>query len=397
MKGFRWAPYVAAVLALAGCAQPPPPAAPDSASSPPAVASRTASPAYSPPPEALARAQAIASAMTPEQKAGQLILVEWDHDRSTLEDVAALVTSCSAGGVLYLGAGWTMDNAALASAALAGAKTVPDVRPFIAMDQEGGAVQRLKTGAATIPSALDQGAWPAEQLRQAARDWGQDLARAGVNVNLAPVADTVPTDRAPGNAPIGALNRQFGNDPLAVGQHAAAFVQGMSDAGVMSTLKHFPGLGMVSENPDFTQSPVTDTVSTTTSPEIEAFAIGLTAEPAMVMVSWAVYEQIDPGHMAAFSPAIIDGLLRDGLGWRGIVIADSMNASVVSGIPAGDRAISFINAGGDLMTLRTQTDIQAAWSTLVDQIKESPDFAARVDASVVRILLAKDRAGLVDP
>src|SRR6201999_2078208 len=94
-------------------------------------------------------------------------------------------------------------------------------------------------GFATMPSALVQGSWSLSTLRTEAADWGTDLRAAGVNLDLAPVMDVVPQGSAAGNAPIGALDREFGFDPVTNGQHGTAFIQGMAAARVMTVAKHF--------------------------------------------------------------------------------------------------------------------------------------------------------------
>ncbi len=145
------------------------------------------------------------------------------------------------------------------------------VRFFIAANQEGGQIQQLTgPGFATMPSALEQGAWSLSTLRAAATGWGTDLRAAGVNLDLAPVMDVVPQGTAASNAPIGALDREFGYDPVTNGEHGTAFIQGMAAAGVMTVAKHFPGLGRVAGNTDFTSN-VVDNVTTANDPYLNSF------------------------------------------------------------------------------------------------------------------------------
>ena len=124
---------------------------------------------------------------------------------------------------------------------------------FIATDQEGGLVQRLRgPGFSTIPSGVQQGSIDPATLQADARVWGGQLRQAGVNVNLAPVLDTVPAGSGP-NPPIGDLDRQYGSTPAAVTSHGLAFLDGMTAAGIDATVKHFPGLGRTSGNTDLTE------------------------------------------------------------------------------------------------------------------------------------------------
>ncbi|HET8784829.1 MAG TPA: glycoside hydrolase family 3 N-terminal domain-containing protein, partial [Candidatus Limnocylindrales bacterium] len=122
---------------------------------------------------------------------------------------------------------------------------------FIAANQEGGQIQALRgPGFARIPSAVTQGTWSTATLRARAERWGEQLAAAGVNLDFAPVADVVPAGTEPDNAPIGRLEREYGSTPTNVADHVAAFIAGMQKAGVVTTAKHFPGLGRVKQNTD---------------------------------------------------------------------------------------------------------------------------------------------------
>jgi len=117
---------------------------------------------------------------------------------------------------------------------------------FVATDQEGGQVQVLSgPGFSTMPSAAVQGGWSPSELQTAATGWGQQLRAAGINVDLAPVSDVLSPALGTANAPIGRYDRAYGTDPQTVAEHVAAFVRGMNTAGVISTVKHFPGLGRV--------------------------------------------------------------------------------------------------------------------------------------------------------
>src|SRR5699024_2801654 len=102
--------------------------------------------------------------------------------------------------------------------------------------------------------------------------WGTELKNAGVNVNLAPTADTVPEDIGRANEPIGKWGRQYGSTPEAAGKGAGAFARGMQDAGVEPTVKHFPGIGRITGNTDLTAEGTTDEQMTTDDPHLAPFA-----------------------------------------------------------------------------------------------------------------------------
>jgi beta-N-acetylhexosaminidase len=265
---------------------------------------------------------------------------------------------------------------------------------LIATDQEGGAVQVLKgPGFPPMPSARSQGRLSPAELRAQARTWGGQLRAAGVRVDLAPVADTVPAGAA--NPPIGDFGRQYGSDPVTVASHAAAFAAGLADAGVTPTAKHFPGLGRVSGNTDVS-SGVTDRVTTRTDPYLGPFRAVIRTGHPFVMMSSAIYSKIDPTGPGAFSPTVVTGLLRHDLGFDGVVVSDDLGAArQVSAVPTGERAVRFVAAGGDLVLTVSPATLPAMFTALYDRAARDPAFRAQVDRSAQRILLAKQRLGLV--
>jgi beta-N-acetylhexosaminidase len=278
---------------------------------------------------------------------------------------------------------------ALAPSATAGA------RFLVAANQEGGAVQQLTgTGFATIPSALEQGTWAVSELRAQAATWGSDLHAAGVNLNLAPVMDVVPAATATENAPIGALDREFGYDPDGNGEHGAAFIAGMAQAGVATVAKHFPGLGRVTGNTDFTSN-VIDDVTMADDPDLGSFRAAISAGVPFVMVALATYTRIDPARLAVFSPVVMR-LLRSGLGFGGVIVSDDLgDAAAVTSTPVSARAIDFLDAGGDLITSQSIGPAQEMAAAAQAKASGSAAFRATVDAAARRVLAAKQADGLL--
>jgi beta-N-acetylhexosaminidase len=266
---------------------------------------------------------------------------------------------------------------------------------LIAANQEGGKIQGLAgSGFDTIPSALAQGSLSASALKTDAERWARQLLAAGVDVDFAPVADVVPPGTDADNAPIGQLQREFGHDPGVVAAHVRSFIAGMTAAGVITTAKHFPGLGRVAGNTDFTGD-VVDDVTTRNDPYLAPFRTAVEAHVPFVMVSLATYEQIDPDHLAVFSPTVIDGMLRGDLGFGGVVTSDALGATAVASIPPGTRAVDFITAGGDLIVVNQVPVAIEMARALAAQASSSPAFARRIAVSVRRILEAKEREHLL--
>jgi len=303
------------------------------------------------------------------------------------------------GGVIYLG-GWNGSSVVTqTSAYLQGQATGSasgGVRLFVAADQEGGQVQQLKgSGFTTMPSALSQGQSSQSSIEHNGATVGAELKRAGVNINLAPVADTVPADIGSANAPIGRYSRQFGDDPATVTRGVAATIRGLAQGGVASTVKHFPGLGRVSGNTDTTDTGITDDTATTSDPFLAPFSDGVRAGAQLVMISSARYPKMDPANAAVFSPAVISGLLRDTLGYGGVVISDDLGAAKsVAAIPAGERAVRFVAAGGDIILTATSSTAPAMATALTARAAKDSAFAQKLDASVRRVIALKVTMGL---
>jgi beta-glucosidase-like glycosyl hydrolase len=261
---------------------------------------------------------------------------------------------------------------------------------FIAADQEGGEIQVLHgPGFSDMPSAVQQGGYTTASLRAAAQTWGAELHAAGVNVDLGPVLDTVPVEWVYSNPPIAGYNREFGNDPIAVATHGTAVVRGLGAAGVDATLKHFPGLGRVSANPD-SHAGVTDDTTTRDDPFLAPFATAIRAGAPLVMISTAIYSRIDPYRPAAFSRTILTGVLRGDLRFAGLVISDDLGrASQVQAWTPGDRAENFLSSGGDVVLTVEPSDIPQMTAAVLARIRDDAAFAGLVNAAVLRVLTAK--------
>ncbi len=268
-------------------------------------------------------------------------------------------------------------------------------RLIIATDQEGGQVQHLTgTGFDTMPSAVEQGTMSADALRQSAGTWGSQLAAAGINVDLAPVLGTVVGDRA-SNAPIGALDRDFGLDAAGNAEHGIAVIEGLRDAQVGAAVKHYPGLGAVSGNTDFTTEGILDTATTLGGAEAGAFDQAITkTDPAMVMMSLATYQSIDPNNPAVFSSTIIDGHIRNALKYTGVVISDSMSAEALSSYDVSQLGVKLVEAGGDMSCIGQTDYVKPIVDGLNERAKSDPAFASKVTAAATRVMALKIKMGL---
>jgi beta-N-acetylhexosaminidase len=341
----------------------------------------------------------VLASMTEAQRVGQLFLVGLP-DNEVAGTVAETITAHHFGSVIFgadsKGGIAGAHQVAAAVQALTSSSATDGVRFFVAANQEGGEVQALTgPGISDIPSALDQGSVSPSALTSMAAQWGRQLRAAGVNLNLAPVMDVVPAATAAGNAPIGALDREYGHDAATVSAHGVAFLRGMAGAGIATSAKHFPGLGRVSGNTDFTSS-VVDDETTSSSADLQTYQAAVDANVPMVMVALATYTKIDPHELAVFSPTIVTGLLRKKMGFRGTILSDDMGvAAAVASIPAGQRAISFVSAGGDLITTESLPVADEMDAALVSRVGSDSSFRATVNAAALQVLTTKDAYGLL--
>jgi len=336
--------------------------------------------------------------MTPDQRLGQLFMAGFDAN-APLGTLDELVRGSHVGNVIYLG-GWEgADKVTRTSEHLQGLVSGPstgEVGLLIAADQEGGEVHQLRgDGFTRPPSAKEQARMPSAALTRAATGWARELKATGVNVNLAPVTDTVPADIGRANEPIGRYGRQYGSDPQTVERASTAFLEGMLGGGVQGTVKHFPGLGRIRNNTDFASTGITDDVTDADDPFLEPFTAGVRAGAGLVMVGSARYTKLDPGVPAMFSAPIVTDLLRGKLGYDGVVITDDVNAQSVRSTPAPQRAVRFLRAGGDIVLSGNAALVPAMLAAVRAEAGDDEAFAAKVDAAVQRVVTLKERMGLL--
>ena len=351
------------------------------------------------PSEAPSCAGRVLDRMTLAQRVGQLFIVGLAG--SVLDNATAqAIRTYHFGSVSFIAtdtvgvAGVGAVSRAVQS--LASAQVTGGVRFFVAANQEGGEVQALQgPGFSTIPSAVSQGLLPPGELRGLAQTWGDEMRAAGVNLDFAPVMDVVPAADTSQNAPIGELMREFGHTPAVVASHGVAFIQGMTAAGEATTAKHFPGLGRVQGNTDFSAD-VVNTVTTPDDPYLRTFQAAIDAGVPLVMVALATYTRIDPHHLAVFSPVVMRTMLRGRMRFGGVIVSDDLGAAqAVASVPPGSRAVQFIAAGGDLVTSKYVGPAEAMARTVLARAAASRGFRDQVNAAAAHVLAAKQRFGLL--
>jgi beta-N-acetylhexosaminidase len=266
-------------------------------------------------------------------------------------------------------------------------------RLIVCVDQEGGNVARLTPdkGFAEIPSQATVGRKGSLFALEVGQAIGEQLAAAGINLNLAPVVDI---NINPANPSIGALGRSYSRDSEVVVRRAVGSITGQHEHGVLTTLKHFPGLGSATGDTDREFVDITDTWL---RGEERPFSL-LIAQGVVdvIMVANALNGQIDSHYPASLSRATLD-FLRNDVGWAGPAITDDLGAGAIRDSYSNDEALSrALNAGNDLLLLANAGPVRDEIATesidaIVSQVEAGKIDVARIAQATGRItaLLAR--------
>jgi beta-N-acetylhexosaminidase len=289
------------------------------------------------------------------------------------------------GGVIAFGSDATQLKAEIAT--LQQAASAGNNPPLLVMvDQEGGTVKRLPQGPPNVSPAQLGRSDDENQARDQGKATGSYLRGLGINVDLAPVLDV-----AHQNTAQTIKSRTFGSDPAVVTKVGVAFAQGLQDGGVVATPKHFPGLGRATVSTD--QRP-TDIAATTDQlqADLEPFKGAIAAGVGMIMVSTAGYPTLGSKKQAAFSAAIVSGILRDQLGFDGVVLTDDLEAPAVTDTTSPVvAASSAMKAGDDLLLYAKSTSASdRAFRSLVSEVKSGNLNRALFQGAYDRITSLKD-------
>jgi beta-N-acetylhexosaminidase len=354
--------------------------------------------------------------MTTREKVGQLFVVEvYGQDAFTVTATAAannqrlygvstpaeVIDKYQPGGVIYYNAGRGPDNvqnprqiATLSN----GLQTVATrqrqpVPLLISTDQEGGAlVFRLSAPATAMPGNMPLGAGRSTaDAHRSAEVIGAELAAVGINQDYAPVADV---NVNPANPVIGI--RSVGEDPGLVSDIVAAEVAGYHAGGVAAVAKHFPGHGDTAVDSHFGLPEVTHSRERLESTDLPPFRAAIAEGVDTIMTAHVVLRSIDPsGAPATMSRPILTGLLREELGYDGLIVTDALDMGGATGTyPPNVAPVEAFKAGADQLVLAPQMDV--AYNAVLDAVNRGEISERRLDESVYRILRLKMKRGLFD-
>jgi beta-N-acetylhexosaminidase len=336
----------------------------------------------------------IVNKMTLDQKLGQMMIVQFTGPTYSLP-ISTMISQYNVGAVLVFTAnGNVVDQSqlkGLIQQMKSGSATIPLA---VAIDQEGGTVDRLinldgpRPEAATIGATND----PA-QARQDGMIDAKDLASYGFNLNLAPVVDVTNVYNAQ------MYGRTFGDTPQQVTKMAGAYLQGLQQSGkVIGTLKHFPGLGDVSTDPHLSIPVLTRSKSDLEKIDWAPYrALIRSGNVHAIMVTHELVEAIDGTEPSSLSPKLIQGILRDDLGFQGVVMTDSLTMDALSAYATMPQAaVLSIEAGADLlMGAASPDDVAAMFQSIKQAMSSGAITQQRINESVYRILMMKYAMGLL--
>lgn len=343
---------------------------------------------------------AIVAAMSGDELIGQLLWLpvygaqaDSRHDgnlaRYGVATPAEVVQRYTPGGVIYFGWADNIDNPAQIAQlssdlqSVAGETSVP-VPLAIGVDQEGGPVARIGAPATELPAVMSLGAAGDPALGHAYGEvLGQELAAMGINVNFAPTLDV---NTNPANPVIG--TRSVGETPELVADIGIAQLDGMARHGVSGVVKHFPGHGDTDVD-SHTGLPVVTGDEAALAPHLEPFAAAIEAGADLVMSAHVVVSALDEELPATLSPAVLTGLLREELGFEGIITTDALDMAALKQLPGrplsnADIAVMALRAGADVLLM--PPDVDAAIQGIRDALESGELSRERLEESARRIV-----------
>lgn len=327
--------------------------------------------------------------MSDADKVGQLMMIGI-HGKSLNDDARFMLNEYRVGGIILFDRNMeSKDQVKTLITDINKAGKSAGLTPlFLGIDQEGGAVARMDDKLIKVPPAEEVGKEPVEQAAALAKEVGTELKELGFNINFAPVADLGLT-----------YGRSYSTNPDEVVRYASAVGKSYDEAGLWYSYKHFPGIGKTDVDLHADTSIVPVSKETLLSEDTKVFVdLIKQSKPNTytIMVSHAMYPQIDPDHPSSLSKAIITDWLRKDMGYNGVVVTDDMDmGALAKHYTFGDMAVQSILAGSDILLVCHEYEhMQEAYNGLMKAVKDGRISKERLDESVKRILLMKMSRGL---
>lgn len=327
--------------------------------------------------------------MSDADKVGQLLMIGI-HGKTLNDDAKFMLNEYRVGGIILFDR--NMESKDQVKSLIADinktGKSAGLTPLFIGIDQEGGAVARMEDQLIKVPPAEELGKEPIEQAVSLAKQSGTELKDLGFNINFAPVADLGLT-----------YGRSFSTNPDDVVRYASAVGKAYDEAGLWYSYKHFPGIGKTDVDLHADTSVVPVSKETLLNEDTKVFVdLIKQSKPNTyaIMVSHAMYPQIDADHPSSLSKTIITDWLRKDMGYNGVVVTDDMDmGALAKHYTFGDMAVQSILAGSDILLVCHEYEhMQEAYNGLMKAVKDGRISKERLDESVKRILLMKMSRGM---
>ena len=322
--------------------------------------------------------------MSDADKVGQLLMIGI-HGKTLNDDAKFMLNEYRVGGIILFDRNMESKDQvkSLITDINKTGKSAGLTPLFIGIDQEGGAVARMEDQLIKVPPAEELGKEPIEQAVSLAKQSGTELKGLGFNINFAPVADLGLT-----------YGRSFSTNPDDVVRYASAVGKAYDEAGLWYSYKHFPGIGKTDVDLHADTSVVPVSKETLLNEDTKVFVdLIKQSKPNTyaIMVSHAMYPQIDADHPSSLSKAIITDWLRKDMGYNGVVVTDDMDmGALAKHYTFGDMAVQSILAGSDILLVCHEYEhMQEAYNGLMKAVKDGRISKERLDESVKRILLMK--------
>lgn len=333
------------------------------------------------------RADAIVAAMTTNEKIGQMVMIGI-HGTELDEDSKTMLRQFHIGGIVYFDRNIKSQEQIKALSeqlqAYAQGEAQQKVPLFLAIDEEGGTVSRGRGVIPAPPSEADIGAsGQPERARASAASTAQALRAAGINLNLAPVADVSSSDA-----------RAFSGDAQVAARFTEKAVSGYEQEGMLCALKHFPGIGKGAVDSHQEVSRVDAPRETLEREDLLPFAEIIASqrpEDFLILVSHLIYPCYDAAHSASQSRAVMTDLLRGQLGYQGIILTDDLEMGAVANhVPLRQAGANAVVAGADIVLVcHEYPHEEEVYLGIKDAVDAGEISEERLDASVRRIVLAK--------
>ncbi|MFE6079078.1 beta-N-acetylhexosaminidase [Paenibacillus sp. NPDC057886] len=334
--------------------------------------------------------------MTLREKIGQMLLCGF-HGTEASGDVDAFLRKYPFGGVIYFARNVESPEQVerLSSGLQRIAVDSGNVPLWISIDQEGGMVARITEGIALMPGQMAiAAAGSIEDAYQAAYISGVELRSMGINMNFAPVLDV---NNNAANPVIGV--RSFGESPQSVAAYGARSIAGVQDAGISATAKHFPGHGDTDTDSHLDLPVITHDRERVERVELIPFRAAIAAGVDAMMSAHIYFPALEPERLpVTLSRAVLSGLLRQELGYDGMIVTDCMEMdAIAANYGTVDAAVMAVEAGADLVLISHTAHLQAeAFEALLAAVQNGRISEARIDESVTRLLKYKAKRGLLE-